>query len=161
MVPTWVNLNTKYTNPARSTRSWGSWRSGCSITAVYLQHTVISLLTKLILSYGRVHGKPCQNRPVCFTQLDFSFGHQYYQNFFRNLPIYVTWSVTANISLSASMQAFPVYVCDIETEWHGKEYFLSIHTKNVLKIKKEKERCTKPKGSSQCFSGKINKIWGY
>ena len=23
------------------------------------------------------------------------------------------------------MQAFSIHVCDIETEWHGKEYFLS------------------------------------
>ncbi len=25
-----------------------------------------------IIRYRRVHGKPCQNRPICFTQLDFS-----------------------------------------------------------------------------------------
>ncbi len=31
------------------------------------------------------------------------------------------------------MQAFSIHVCDIETELHGKEYFLSMYLVKVMK----------------------------
>ena len=43
---------------------------------------------------GRMHGKPCQNRPVCSTQLDFLLGNEYlYQDMDRNNSFYDNFPV--------------------------------------------------------------------